>query len=238
MPFFCFASPRPPREPRSVAGKSERRPSFEDRDRVVRTGQEERERERSLKCTPTNREAAAASSNSLACRAQRDKRKHPPAQVTEARADTNIHCERRAKAALCVCVCEASSSEMAGGSAKKLARDNNARLDLLRKAILVSEFLHIVCVVGKTRSLSPAALHDTRSWLFLGGINAFAWFAFNFLSKFARSGTSLTPATVRGGGGAAWWIENLQDLIFLISGTNFFTVFSMRMGVALLGLVS
>ena len=104
--------------------------------------------------------------------------------------------------------------------------------------------VHLLAMVITARTVTPAEIHDTRSWVFLGAINIFAGFAVSFLSNLAKGGTSLTPETVRGAksksGGAScpWWIENLQDLIFLISGTNVLTVFSMKMGVALLGLVS
>lgn len=124
---------------------------------------------------------------------------------------------------------------MAGGHAKRVARENGSRLGLLKKAITGSQVAHVVGAVVVARSVSPATM------TFLLGINAFAWFAYNFLSNLAASGTSLTPATVGGskaqGVGCPWWIENLQDLIFLIAGTNTLSIFSMKMGVGLLTLI-
>ena len=138
-------------------------------------------------------------------------------------------------------MCEGVCGVMAGGHAKRVARENGSRLALLRKAITGSQVAHVVGAVVVARSVSPAIIHGRKAWTFLLVINAFAWFAYNFLSNLAASGTSLTPATVGGskaqGVGCPWWIENLQDLIFLIVGTNTFSIFSMKMGVGMLTLI-
>ncbi|QDZ18230.1 hypothetical protein HOP50_01g07320 [Chloropicon primus] len=127
---------------------------------------------------------------------------------------------------------------MAGGSAKKLAKENGARLALLRKVIVSSEFAHFVGTVAVTRTAKPMEMHTPKGWVFLSIINLLAWFSLSFLGTVAGNGTSLLPVNLRTGTRApAWWIENLQDLIFLIGGCNFFTVLSMKWGIAIFGLI-
>ena len=128
---------------------------------------------------------------------------------------------------------------MAGGSAKKLAKENNARLSSLSSSIIYSCIIHVVARIVMLREFSLTALHPPESWALLAAVNVGAWFIYSFLSKVAKKGTSLTPNTVRGskttaGTGISWWIENLQDLIFLVAGTNMFSISSVKMGMALL----
>jgi hypothetical protein len=132
---------------------------------------------------------------------------------------------------------------MAGNSAKKLAQANAGRLHTLKRSLIISFLVHLVLRIALVGTdVNVRNLHPKQGWLFLGAVNAFAWLSFLFLKSLATGGTSLTSATAggarsRSGPQVAWWIENLQDIIFLCAGTNVFSAYSMKAGATMLGLV-
>eukprot|EP00212_Chloropicon_laureae_P006555 CAMPEP_0197496366 /NCGR_PEP_ID=MMETSP1311-20131121/43875_1 /TAXON_ID=464262 /ORGANISM="Genus nov. species nov., Strain RCC856" /LENGTH=190 /DNA_ID=CAMNT_0043041937 /DNA_START=37 /DNA_END=609 /DNA_ORIENTATION=- len=131
---------------------------------------------------------------------------------------------------------------MAGGSAKKLQKENNARLNMLQQALLMSAAAHFVIRFVIVRDLNLANLHESAgAWFGVVVVNALSWMALSFLRKVANAGTSLTPGTMGGNKGStqgvSWWIENLQDVVLLAAGFNVMGAFSMKAGAGFLTLI-
>lgn len=140
---------------------------------------------------------------------------------------------------MCACVLA-----MAGGSEKKLLRENQKRISALKSAVGGSSIVHAVVRMVKTRSITGVgAWHSQTSWVFLLSINVGAWLAILLLMSVGAAGTSLTTTTLRGsrstaGAGLAWWIEHLQDIVFLVAFSNIIAAFSAKMGFGVLLMVS
>lgn len=136
---------------------------------------------------------------------------------------------------------------MAGGSAKKVTKQNNSRLQTLRNAILGSEVVHLGVRLYLTRSVMN--LHPASSWYFLAFVNLCAWLSYCFLASLSSSGNTLVSVSAGGGKSTkstkissssnapvAWWIENLQDFVFLCAGANFFATSSIKAAAMVLSL--
>jgi len=132
---------------------------------------------------------------------------------------------------------------MAGHAAKKLAQTNAGRLYTLKRSLVISFLVHLVLRIALVGTdVDVRDLHTRDGWLLMGAVNIFAWFSYLFLNSLASKGTSLTAATAggtksRSGPKVAWWIENLQDIIFLCAGSNIFSAYSMKAAATMLGLI-